>query len=441
MRLSLFRIFSLSLFLASGSSLYAGSIDYLSNQSADYIRMFSRNGATEGADIAVYNPAGTAFLKKGFYFQASNQFIFKTHEDDMNASSPINPVYNKNYKTTEPSLTVPNAVAIYNGDKWAAYFTTGIVAGGGGVKYNDGIPTFALYFYSVAQKIGAAGANAYLGAYTGNGALEAVSFYPQATIGGSYCVTDMISVSLGLRYVYGYKTYKGNGTYSAAGKLELDAKETAQGIGAIIAVDVRPLPGLALTARYETETKLDFETKINDGKDFSWMAGASKVQSFFVDGKSRRKDLPAMMGLGASYTLFDRLVCIASFDGFFIGQADNSKDDPSEAIYNDGYNDEYDAFGWEASLGFEYIVIPKILRVSAGYMYSKIGGNSDVYNDFELSLDSHSFGIGGRVSPVENLDAILGLSTTRYVDGKDAKGYVTYKKTNYIVGLGCEYRI
>jgi long-chain fatty acid transport protein len=437
MRLSSKRILFLVLFFAAASSLYAGSIDYLSNQSADYIRMFSRNGATEGADIAVYNPAGTAYLKKGLYFQASNQFIFKTHEDTLSGLGS----YDKDYKTTEPSLTVPDAVAIYNGDNWAAYFTTGIVAGGGTVKYNDGIPTFAQYYYSVVQKIGAAGANAYLGLWSGTGKLEATSFYPQATIGGSYRIAEIISVSLGLRYVYGYKTYKGNATYAAAGNLKLDAKETAQGIGGIIGIDVRPLSGLALTARYESKTKLDFKTTINDGKDFSWMAGATKVQSFFIDGKTRRKDLPAMMGLGVSYTVLDRFVCIASFDGFFIGQADNSKDDSTQAIYNNGYNDNYDSIGWESSLGFEYIVVPKFLRLSAGYMYSKVGGNSKVYNDFELSLDSHSVGIGGRVTPVENLDIILGLSTTRYVDGKDATGYLTYKKTNYIIGLGCEYKL
>lgn len=60
------------------TEVYAGSIDYLSNQSAEYIRTFSRNASTD-ADAVHYNPAGTAFMKDGIYFYLSNQTVLKEY--------------------------------------------------------------------------------------------------------------------------------------------------------------------------------------------------------------------------------------------------------------------------------------------------------------------------------------------------------------------------
>jgi UPF0716 family protein affecting phage T7 exclusion len=62
-----------------GSAVFAGSIDYLSNQSARYLMTFSRNAATDAADIANYNPAGTAFLAPGLTIDFSTQTLFKPY--------------------------------------------------------------------------------------------------------------------------------------------------------------------------------------------------------------------------------------------------------------------------------------------------------------------------------------------------------------------------
>ncbi|HNX59839.1 MAG TPA: hypothetical protein PKK43_12120, partial [Spirochaetota bacterium] len=69
--------------------LFAGSIDYLSNQSADYIRTFSRNASTD-SDAVLYNPAGTAFMSNGTHLYFSNQTILKKYEDDQHSGLPGN---------------------------------------------------------------------------------------------------------------------------------------------------------------------------------------------------------------------------------------------------------------------------------------------------------------------------------------------------------------
>jgi long-chain fatty acid transport protein len=446
-----------SAIILSSGNLFAGSIDYLSNQSADYMRTFSRNAATEGADIAIYNPSATAYLKKGLYFQYSHQTVFKTYEDDFktdpNLPAPYSSMFrSENYKTTKETPVLPSGFAIYNGGNWAGYIAASATAGGGSVRYHDGVPLMQLKAPTYLNNSALAGTGA-LSRFT-DGYLKSNSFYPELTLGGSYAINDKISVSLGVRGVYGYKSYNGYANYqifytaipaysSLVGKTlnaKLDAKEKAFGVGAIIGAEVRPVKDLVLAARYETQTRLNWETEVRNGQNFNGL---------FVDGKKRRKDLPAMMGLGASYTLFDRLTLTTSFDGFFIGQADQKKDNTNEPIYTDGYDDDYAKFGWELSASAEYALIPDFLKVSAGYMYNDLGGNKNTYNDLDFSLDSRSYGAGAKVSPTKALDITLAGAFIDYVTAKAAPvttngttlGQTTYKKRAYVLSASAEYKI
>ena len=416
--------------------LFAGSIDYLSNQSADYARTFSRNASTD-SDAVLYNPAGTAFMSNGIHLYFSNQTILKKYEDDQHAGIPT---YDKTYESTKATPFLPTLTATYKTDKWAAFIAGNAVAGGGSAVYNKGVPTFNLYYFSIYSKSTALASQ--LGTYTGKGKLEATSFYPACTIGGSYSITDIISVSLAGRYVYGYKSYKGNATYATAGKLELDAKETAQGFGAIIGFDIKPVNGLLVSAKYETATKLNFKTKINDGKDLSWtyMTGPTTTATrhdFFIDGEKRRKDLPALLALGTSYT-FGGFTATGSFTYYFIKQSDQDKDNGT--LYSDGYDDDYDN-GYECSLSLEYAVIPDFLRVSLGGMHTKVGGNKDTYNDFDFSLDSNSIGCGAKITAMKDFDITIGVAHTFYKSTERADGNVTYKKAATIFAIGAEYKI
>ena len=203
--------------------------------------------------------------------------------------------------------------------------------------------------------------------------------------------------------------------------LEVDAEKTAKGIGGIIGVTYKQ-DAMVLAARFETPTRLNFKTKVHDNKSFG---------STFVDGSKQRYDLPAMIGLGGSYTI-DKLMISTSFDGFLIGLTNYD---------DDGYSEDYSSFGYEVSASAEYAVIPDFLKVSAGYMYANVGGNSDTYNDFDYSLDSHSVGIGGRITPITNLDLVLGIGKIHYVTSKGQSGTTEYKKDVWNFAFGAEYRI
>ena len=412
------RILAALAMIFTASSVFAGSIDYLSNQSADYLRTFCRNASTD-ADSAHYNPAATAFMKDGVTLYLSSQTILRTYSSELtySASEPIGK--NDVYESKKPSPIVPNFYGIYKKDNYAVFIGAGLIAGGGSVDYKDGVPMMVL-----------TGLNKKLLYQSGN--LKGSSLYYFGSAGGSYALNETLSVSLTARFVYAEKTFKGEANYiipamsNAPTTIEVDAEKTAKGIGGIIGVTYKK-DAMILSARFETPTRLNFKTKVNDGKSFG---------GTFEDGSKQRYDLPAMIGLGGSYTI-DRLMISTSFDGFLLGLTNYD---------NDGYSEDYSSFGWEMSASAEYAVIPDFLKVSAGYMYANVGGNSNTYNDFDYSLDSHSVGIGGRITPIANLDLVLGIGRIHYVtaDGQKTKtGDTTskYKKDVWNFAFGAEYRI
>ena len=63
MKKVLYSVAGLFLSTALVSTAYGGGIDNKTNWSAEYIRTLNRNAATDFADIAAYNPAGTVKLQ------------------------------------------------------------------------------------------------------------------------------------------------------------------------------------------------------------------------------------------------------------------------------------------------------------------------------------------------------------------------------------------
>lgn len=422
--------------LAVTGSLYAGSIDYLSNQSADYLRTFSRNSSMD-TDAVHYNPAATAQMKEGIYLHFTGQYIMKDYGAKLDTTGTT---YDRDFKSDEPTKFRPSFYAVYNGGTgWAAFTGFHIIAGGGTVKFNDGVPMMVGFIPQIIA--GGAALNPLINNATWDGGnLEASSLYPAFDLGGSYRIGDALAFSLTGRLVYATRTYKGKSSYSffinttdtgVDTTLEADAEENAIGFGGVIGASIKPNDNLNIGIRFETPVKLELETTVNDNKTFG---------PLFEDGRKRRKDLPATLGLGAGYSV-GNLSFTTSLDVFFIGWADTSKDDASEMFYNDGYDDDYDSVGYEASLSAEYKVIPGLLKLSTGYMYNKVGGNKDVYSDFDFSLDSHSIGFGGVVNPMENLGITIGIGRIMYIDSKNSNDTVTYSKQVWDFALGIDYKI
>ncbi|HSM89432.1 MAG TPA: long-chain fatty acid transport protein, partial [Desulfobacterales bacterium] len=117
------------LMVGLASSLQAGGIINKQNLSADYIRTLNRNAATDMADAAVYNPAGTAMMEDGLYLKADAIYLMKDYSNQLPSSPPFNL---GTLDSEEPSI-IPGLFAVYKHDRWSGFFAVSIPGGGGKV--------------------------------------------------------------------------------------------------------------------------------------------------------------------------------------------------------------------------------------------------------------------------------------------------------------------
>jgi len=471
--------FSLLLTMAAllvSSSVFAGSIDYLSNQSAKYLMTFHRTASTDAsADIANYNPAGTAFLAPGFYIDISNQTLFKPYEQkyDIDFSRiPLDDMANK-FEQDTPTYLLPNVYMAYNfGEmgpgKLAAYAHVGISAGGGSLEWKDGTAGTNLTLISL-----------FGGAVTSQ-KFEVYSVYFTGHIGAAYAfLNDMVSISLGGKVIMPKRSLKldgtginGNGATSVTGEYEYEAT----GYTPVVGLDIKPMPELTIAVRYEAETDLEFKYKqktlnasgSNDPDGAGPMptlpmltlAGGLLTKVGIADGEKFNYNLPQILSLGIEYKVMPELAVMASTNIYFLGQADmGDVYNPSAATKTvTGKVSDYYGTGWEAGLGAKYTVM-KELVVGAGFIYTESGAKDKYFEDGKTllncsgnpPLDSWTIGLGGTYTVIENLDLTLAGAWTHYIPKKydftqaATEGTVTvsgeYKKDVYNIGIGVGYKI
>jgi long-chain fatty acid transport protein len=456
----------LALFTQTG--LFAGSIDYLTNQSAKWLISPSRNAATEGADIANYNPAGTAFLPKGLHLDLSNQTLFKLYK---NADTKLQPTQagidlgltgsdTNTFKPEILTLALPNLYAVYNFGRLgmgnlALYLQGGITAGGGDLDWQDGTAgtTYALSGLRLgilAATIPTAPVD--VGEITSQN-FKASSIYYGIGLGGAYSfLEDSLSVSLGGRLVIPRRSFTLAASFANyGGSLNAEYEYNAIGFTPIIGFDVRPIKGLTLAVRYEMETNLEFEYEEKNLSADSLSpavagviknAGATLLGSQGIqDGAKFNLNLPHIIALGAEYQVNDALAVSLSGNIYLLSVADYGEN-----------TDDYFGTGYEFGLGATYKLIEN-LKLGLGLIYTESGAKDLYFTDSLLNasanppLDSLAVGLGGTYAFKNGLDITLSGLYSHYLPrdftvsmpaGQDIVADIsgTFKKDVIEVGIG-----
>ena len=436
--------------LVASVNAYGGSIDYLAQQDAEYFAHPSMIGKI-GTSGAFYNPAGTVFMEDGTYFKVNAQTIIKDYT--MNTHKGIlsdgqNGVHNSDFA----SPMVPSFQFVKkDGDR--SYFAhAGIAAGGGTVKYDNGISAFEVIGNEIEKalpilKPELKGAKVdYLGGTT----VEGSSFYYNINFGMAQKLNEKFSIAGGVRLIYATRALEGNGSFSIAKtipvNIALDAEREAYGVGGVIGFNYKPTDRLNIGFKYETEVELDFDAK--NGKNGLKTSTSSKLENIpnikdainGIDGALRQKDvikewlvdgnrnLPAMMALGISYDMTDRLTLLASGNYYFIEQAN---EDHAYDNYTNGY---------EASIGFDYKLNEKY-TLMAGYQYTNTGANEGTYKDTDYALDAHMYCVGMSYSPNETRKYTLSYGFVDYQDGTSSATGTTFEKTVHTIGMSAEFKL
>lgn len=409
----------------AASTLYAGGIINKQNQSADYIRTLNRHAATDYADAAVYNPAGVMKFDDGLKIKADVMYFNKDYSNTVPATFPAPPPFGLaggegDYSSTQPSI-IPGFFATYKKNRWAGYFAFTIPAGGGELDYKNGDARTVLLANGVA-------AGAPPGSFD---TIESMNLEVKQssvfgyTLGGSFKINKMWSVSAGVRYATGTREFDGSATISGVAPdltANLNLEQEASGFAGILGVNFSALEDkLNIAATYISNTKMEYENKVKS--DFPPGLAASIG---FADGSKTRIDIPALLGFGASYQVLPKLKLDLNYVYYFEKNAEI-----------DTFDGEGDS--WDLGLSAEYRFNP-MWMASIGYLHTdiKLDADEQINEPEEPKLDANTLGLGFVVNPIPRLALTFSGLKVFYSSVTDSSG-ITYDKDVWSLGAGIQY--
>jgi long-chain fatty acid transport protein len=255
-------------------------------------------------------------------------------------------------------------------------------------------------------------------------------------------VTDNVSVFGGVRTVFASNAYEGTiknimlKSAATGGQLipgamvnpaladyVLDCSQSTIGFTPIVGVDVN-LGRLNLAAKYEFRTKLEYENESENS------ANVDAAFADYKDGAKVRNDVPAILTLGAEYSVLPSLRVAAGYTHYFDNDAKGSTTNVSDNT-------------WEASFGVEYDINDKWL-VSAGVRHTNYGFADNELSDMNFNMDNYALGIGGAYKVNEKVTVNAGYMHSFYSDHKtpaNAVGLATiYERKNDTWGVGVDIK-
>ena len=475
------KLLLLTAILSSG--LYAASIDHIQTYSPDYLANQAQTGMINGVS-PYYNPAGLGRLEKGKYVHLGFQFAHG-HEKMS---------YKGREHKAKLNQAIPNIALTFVDDKGATFFNFGGLAGGGKLEYDgvSGIDVLTdlaqfkpLGIYDRGSSL--TGSNKYEQITLGRtfNADDKLSFsiagrvvhgtrrlngnlniganptteYKQAKarqIAQEVSKTvDAATQGQGLSaaQIAAIKTQKTN---EALAKLQqrvtglsqngltgdIDSKREAWGYGLQLGINYKVNDKLNLAARYDSRVKMKFKAKgyehqLETTDILGQNIGLSTFYPQYTINSKMRRDLPAILSVGASYKITDNYLVSGTGNFYFNHQA---KMDRTPTFGGHKHGGGYKN-GWEVALGNEYKLNDKFTLI-ASVNYADTGAKTNSYNDTEYALNSVTLGGGIRYQYDESLAVTASVAHFIYkgAEGNFKQKYGVdenqkYKKDITAVGL------
>lgn len=189
---------------------FAGGFLTNTNQSSLFLRNPAIDAYYKSIEAAYHNPAGTAFLGRGFHLSVSLQnarqerIITSTFAPFVNGIQNNSPEKKFTGKAYAP--VIPSFQAGYNTGNWSLSASFGIIGGGGKCEFNDGLASFE----SAASMLPVLGAEQLgINKYDINTYMRGRQYYYGFQMGAAYKLNQNLSVYGGMRVVYATTNYYG----------------------------------------------------------------------------------------------------------------------------------------------------------------------------------------------------------------------------------------
>ncbi len=384
------------------SQLLFAQLDNLSNMSAEWMRMSSRNAAMDATDIVVYNPAGITSMSNGLHINLGNQSLFRnpSHKYDFGMGQG-----EQKFQQDGADLFLPNLYAAYKTDKWALFGGMFVSGGGATMNYPEGSITTDM----IAMQSLMAAQGAY--AETKNQHLKASSYYMTTTMGMAFKANKHFSFAVAGRYLSAKnKTEAGMVLTSSPFGLddvpmELNTTDNATGWAAVMSMNVKANEAINLSVRYETNVKLDFKTK--QTKDDYGVT---------TDGAMNRRDLPAVLAVGAGFKVTQKLSALVDYNYYFQKQADWGK---STMVTEEKSWSSMAGNAATYAMGFQYAMTDRFIMSFGGaysdFAYADKAGYYTRLGSFEVVPDdNYNLNCGFAFKLMKNLTINAGYMHTFY---------------------------
>ncbi|MDU2234566.1 MAG: outer membrane protein transport protein [Fusobacterium periodonticum] len=449
------------------SGLYGASIDHIQTYSPDYLSDQAQTGMIDEVS-AYYNPAGLSRLDKGKYIHLGLQFA-NGHEKMSYKGKEHKAILNQ---------LIPNVSLTSVDDNGAYFFTFGGLAGGGKLEYDGVSGIDVLSDLDQFKPLGVYDKGSTL---TGKNLYEQATLGRAFTINDQLSVSVAGRIVHGSRNLSGtlnigtnpstaYKQAKvqqitqevskavdaatqGSGlsaaqiaaikqqkTTQALTLLQtkmnalqqnglsgdLDSKREAWGYGFQLGVNYKVNDKLNLAARYDSRIKMNFKAKGSENQlqtadIIGSNIGLSTFYPQYAINSKIRRDLPAILSVGASYKVTDNYLVSTSANYYFNRHA---KMDRVTTFGGHEHGRDYKN-GWEIALGNEYKLNDKF-TVIGSVNYARTGAKNSSFNDTEYALNSVTLGAGLRYKYDETL-SITGSVAHFIYDKEDGNFKEKYK--------------
>ena len=428
--------------LSAITTAHAGGLMTNTNYHIAFDRMMAR-GATLDIDAAYSNPAGMAWTKEGWQLSLNFQKPWQNRDITFNGTK---------YEGKASAPIVPALFASYKHDRWALSTMIGIVGSGGFVEYKQGVPMFNVLLQSMLANNGIMPNQ-----YTLHSEMKGKQYIYGGQLNFTYKLLDCLSAAVGVRanyydgYYRGHVKAKDHPQLGEVAKLLLDVDQKGWVFTPMVSVNYHQGP-LTLTARYEFRTKVNPKNDTNildaglgsatvaalmaaDPNAQTKLAGLQQQLGVYTapyqDGVRTRYDMPALLSVAAGYEFTPKLRATLEYHFF---------DDKNAKMANDRQK-ELTHGTHEILAGIEYDINDKF-TISCGGQRTDYGLSDGYQQNTSFACDSYSVGLGGAWNINEKIRLNAGFFTSIYSDyDKQASyGMETYSRTNYVAGLGIDYR-
>ena len=481
-------LLSASLLMAT-SLAFAGGLLTNTNQNASFLRNPSRN-AVIAIDGVYSNPAGIAFLPEGFHLSLSWQGAWQKRQ--ITSTMPLyqlgtmnNGASTKLFEGVSKAPVIPSFQAAYVfNDKWSVSAQFAVGGGGGKCEFAEGLPMFEKLVAGQMANTIAPGKP-----YSMTQNLIGEQYFYGVQVGGTYKIMEHLSVFGGVRAVIakcGYQgaitgiTIDGNNAahYSSlseqaaagaqqaaaaataamnAGNAQLAAQLAAQaealkegavqaGTAAAMMGDykldcsqsgfgITPILGINfnygkwnLAAKYEFRTKINLENTSNNSANLTALASQFPAVAVYADGVQVRSDIPAILAMGAQYSVLPSLRLNLGYNQYFDKQAQGAATAVSKNTF-------------ELNFGTEWDITNRIL-VSAGVQRTQYGFEDADMTDTNFNISSTAICVGGAYKFSEKVKLNIGYMHSFYgnhtVEGTGMTD--VYTRKNDVIGASVDFK-